>query len=234
MISAPTNFEHVSHVGYSAQSGFSVENIPLEWKLIFQKAGITDEQLQDKRQRKVVKQFMRDNANLVSGGTSAVPTSTNRRAPPPPPPSSSSRSSRAPPPPPPSRVSVSARPIPASPDHYQPPIKQATAPVTQSTAPVTQYTSERSAPPIPIRGAPPVPVIPTRFAPSVPNIPQRSTPTVSSSGAPPPPPPPGISPVYISYFSSTRTSASASTSTFDTPYLCCSFRYLIYVCLLLD
>ena len=106
MISAPKNFEHVSHVGYSAQSGFSVENIPLEWKLIFQKAGITDEQLQDKKQRKVVKQFMRDNANLVSGTTQQAVASQSsppqqRRAPPPPPPSR-----RAPPPAPPSRCKL--------------------------------------------------------------------------------------------------------------------------------
>ena len=29
MISTPSNFEHVSHVGFSAQSGFSVDNIPM-------------------------------------------------------------------------------------------------------------------------------------------------------------------------------------------------------------
>ncbi|KAJ3110237.1 hypothetical protein HDU96_006783 [Phlyctochytrium bullatum] len=42
MISAPTEFKHVSHVGYNPKTGFSAENIPLEWKAIFQKAGITE------------------------------------------------------------------------------------------------------------------------------------------------------------------------------------------------
>jgi hypothetical protein len=93
MIGAPTDFQHVSHVGYSAQSGFSVQNIPMEWKIIFQKAGITDEQLQDKKQKKVVKQFMKDNAHLLGGVSSpalaqpAPGSSQPKRAPPPPPPS---------------------------------------------------------------------------------------------------------------------------------------------------
>ena len=90
MIGAPTDFQHVSHVGYSAQSGFSVQNIPMEWKIIFQKAGITDEQLQDKKQKKVVKQFMKDNAHLLGGVSSpalASESSQPKRAPPPPPPS---------------------------------------------------------------------------------------------------------------------------------------------------
>jgi hypothetical protein len=43
-----------------------VQNIPPEWKIIFQKAGITDEQLQDKKQMKVVKKFMKQNAALVN------------------------------------------------------------------------------------------------------------------------------------------------------------------------
>lgn len=38
----------------------------MEWKIIFQKAGITDEQLQDKKQLKVVKRFMKENAGLVA------------------------------------------------------------------------------------------------------------------------------------------------------------------------
>lgn len=60
-----------------------------EWKLIFQKAGITDEQLQDKKQRKVVKQFMKDNAGLVGGPPAVQPQQgqtspgMSRRAPPP-------------------------------------------------------------------------------------------------------------------------------------------------------
>ena len=42
MISAPENFQHLSHVGFDPKTGFSASNIPLEWKVIFQKAGITE------------------------------------------------------------------------------------------------------------------------------------------------------------------------------------------------
>lgn len=84
MISAPSDFQHVSHVGYNATSGFSVQNIPLEWKLIFQKAGITDEQLQDKRQLKVVKKFMKQNAGLVAAAAENSEPAPVKRTPPPP------------------------------------------------------------------------------------------------------------------------------------------------------
>lgn len=43
--------------------------ITLEWKIIFQKAGITDEQLQDKKQQKVIKKFMKENAGLVASAS---------------------------------------------------------------------------------------------------------------------------------------------------------------------
>jgi Wiskott-Aldrich syndrome protein len=42
MISAPENFQHLSHVGFDPKTGFSASNIPMEWKVIFQKAGITE------------------------------------------------------------------------------------------------------------------------------------------------------------------------------------------------
>ena len=42
MISSPENFQHLSHVGFDPKTGFSASNIPMEWKVIFQKAGITE------------------------------------------------------------------------------------------------------------------------------------------------------------------------------------------------
>ncbi|KAJ3268194.1 hypothetical protein HDV01_003340 [Terramyces sp. JEL0728] len=74
MISGPSDFQHVSHVGYSKADGFSVQNIPMEWKIIFQKAGITDEQLQDKKQQKVIKKFMKENAGLLASSSIEAPT----------------------------------------------------------------------------------------------------------------------------------------------------------------
>ncbi|KAJ3080429.1 hypothetical protein HK102_003066, partial [Quaeritorhiza haematococci] len=42
MIGDPTGFTHVSHVGFNPKTGFSAQNIPVEWKAIFAKAGITE------------------------------------------------------------------------------------------------------------------------------------------------------------------------------------------------
>ncbi|KAJ3049880.1 hypothetical protein HK097_009135, partial [Rhizophlyctis rosea] len=110
MISAPdaSTFQHVSHVGYNAKSGFSAQNIPMEWKVIFAKAGITEDQLQnDKATQRVVKRFMRDHAGArppstaSDTGASLPPSRPSVAAPPPPPVAGGVR--RAPPPPPPSR-----------------------------------------------------------------------------------------------------------------------------------
>ncbi|KAJ3316363.1 hypothetical protein HDV06_003802, partial [Boothiomyces sp. JEL0866] len=169
MISAPSDFQHVSHVGYSATSGFSVQNIPLEWKLIFQKAGITDEQLQDKRQLKVVKKFMKQNAGLVAAAAENHEPVAVKRTPPPPPPSR-----RQPPPPPPSRnsaVKIEKYERAPSPVRYQPPV--ATRPTVSPSRPTYPATPAR--PSIPDR----VPSIPER-APAIPDrapaIPDRTPP----------------------------------------------------------
>ncbi|KAL2919625.1 hypothetical protein HK105_200538 [Polyrhizophydium stewartii] len=96
MISAPTNFEHVSHVGFNPKTGFSVslfdenataaervlilprrgiqaQNIPMEWKVIFQKAGITDDILKDKKAAKTVAKFMKEHAGDIAKASAAPP-----------------------------------------------------------------------------------------------------------------------------------------------------------------
>lgn len=92
MISAPSDFKHLSHVGYDPKKGFSAANIPLEWKAIFQKAGITEDQLQDKRTAKIVAKFMKQHADAAAQPAGPAAPSSNqapvsKRAPPPPPPS---------------------------------------------------------------------------------------------------------------------------------------------------
>ncbi|KAJ3072360.1 hypothetical protein HDU98_003773, partial [Podochytrium sp. JEL0797] len=72
MISAPSNFEHVSHVGFNPNSGFTAQNIPMEWKAIFAKAGITEEQLADKKTAKFVQKFMKENSG-ATGMPSTAP-----------------------------------------------------------------------------------------------------------------------------------------------------------------
>lgn len=113
MISAPENFQHLSHVGFDPKTGFSASNIPMEWKVIFQKAGITEvlclrlilkDQLSDKRTAKVVAKFMKQH------------DLTAKKPPPPLPPTrgdspkneikSPGVSKRGPPPPPPPRYFV--------------------------------------------------------------------------------------------------------------------------------
>lgn len=96
MISQPSDFQHVSHVGFNAKTGFSAENIPPEWKIIFAKAGITESQLSDKKTAKFIHKFMTENAGMVPGtsGPKAAPNTAAKRQPPPPP---ASRGSRAPP-----------------------------------------------------------------------------------------------------------------------------------------
>lgn len=46
-VSGPTGYSHVSHIGWTAGQGFELRNIPPEWRGIFQKAGVKDEELQN-------------------------------------------------------------------------------------------------------------------------------------------------------------------------------------------
>ncbi|KAJ8331583.1 hypothetical protein QVD99_001852 [Batrachochytrium dendrobatidis] len=190
MISAPTNFEHVSHVGYNPKTGFSAQNIPMEWKIIFQKAGITEEQLQDKKTAKAVAKFMKQHAGEVGKPAAAppaipgttpnaiLPASSVSRAPPPPPPSRGTL--RAPPPPPPGRAVVAQQQAPPPPPPLQVYEKKQTA------APLSLPT--RAPPSLPSRSPP---VIPPRDDIVSPHVPTSYSPG-SQSGPPPPPPPPPV------------------------------------------
>ncbi len=40
VISGPTNVIHEVHLGWDARDGFKVRNIPLEWRKLFQAAGL--------------------------------------------------------------------------------------------------------------------------------------------------------------------------------------------------
>jgi hypothetical protein len=45
--SAPTNFKHESHVGWTADGGFDISNIPGDWKELFKSIGLTKHDLQE-------------------------------------------------------------------------------------------------------------------------------------------------------------------------------------------
>lgn len=182
MIGTPQNFEHVSHVGYNPKTGFRVDNIPEEWKSIFLKAGITEDQLQNdpKTVRHAVK-FMKKQG---------VP----RRAAPPPPPSnnnlnvvpsiprsssaSSISSKKGPPPPVPKRVPTND----FKPNAPPPP------PARGSTSNV--QTPVRNSPALPVPPRPPQTPTTPKLAPRTPTVIPPPASSVSSAGAPPPPPPP--------------------------------------------
>jgi len=46
-VGKPTDFKQVSHIGWSNDGGFDIQNIPGEWKQIFQKAGIKRKDLEN-------------------------------------------------------------------------------------------------------------------------------------------------------------------------------------------
>ncbi|KND04834.1 uncharacterized protein SPPG_00537 [Spizellomyces punctatus DAOM BR117] len=204
-ISAPSNFQHITHVGYNPKSGFTAHNIPKEWQAIFAKAGITEEQLQDKKTAKFVKNFMKQYtaeggvgakpslpARDTSPAISAPPAIPNaggatggRRAPPPPPPTR-----RNPPPPPPSRA---AAPPPEPPRRATPAVPTPAPPpparhVPAPPPPVASYQEVSPSsggppppPPPPAFGAPPPPPPPRSDGPSAPAAPPR-TPAAPSGG----------------------------------------------------
>ena len=45
--SKPTNFRHKSHIGWDPEKGFDLDNIPADWKKLFQQAGIKKSELRD-------------------------------------------------------------------------------------------------------------------------------------------------------------------------------------------
>lgn len=100
--SGPTNFQHISHIGWSKENGFDVENIPPEWKELFKEVGITKGHLRDKEFAETVYNIIQENADLAPPPPPPQPNVNNSSpAPPPPPPLQPSGSGTAPPPPPP-------------------------------------------------------------------------------------------------------------------------------------
>ncbi|KAJ8920643.1 hypothetical protein NQ315_004782 [Exocentrus adspersus] len=167
-ISTPMDFKHISHVGWNSTSGFDVETEDEELKAFFKKAGVSEQQLQDKSTR----EFLYDFVNTHGGRDAVIKGITVTDTPPPavPPrgPIRGSHLRNAPP----SSSSPKKRPKPpAEITHHK---KPAPTP-TPSSIP-------GSAPPAPPPPPPPPPLPPL-------NEPSELT-TVSS--APPPPPPPVV------------------------------------------
>jgi len=106
VISGAKNFKHVSHLGFSGKAGFG--DIPPEWKSIFEKAGVTEEELKDKKTAKFIMK------TIATAGDVPLPPPPRSGAPAPPVSSNTGSSSSAPPPPPPPGPMKSAPPPPST------------------------------------------------------------------------------------------------------------------------
>lgn len=89
-VSEPSNFRHLSHIGFNAQTGvFDIKNIPPEWKRMFVQAGLKDSDLQNKNTVQtvigVVESVRKNGTSGKKGPPPPVPP--KRKGPPPPPPS---------------------------------------------------------------------------------------------------------------------------------------------------
>lgn len=175
-IGMPTNFQHISHVGWDPNHGFDLENVDPNLKKFFQRAGVDEAALLDHDTREFIYDFIDKH-----GGVEAALREVNNQpdsmlgafsiSAPPPPPRSAQPTSR---PPPPSRVQATAPPPPppsSSQRHSQPIHKAPPPPAPPSQRPLSN-------------AYPPPPQLPNSAPPPPPPLP------VTRGGAPPPPPPP--------------------------------------------
>ena len=171
MISGPTGFQHVSHVGYAKGKGLDVNNVPPEWLETFKKAGLTNEQLQDPKTAKFVMKFMQEHS-----GEAPV--------------------AKRPPPPPPSRRRVPEVPPAEQPSLIQPEINKK-PPIKIQPPPPAEKTSKEQPPSLPPTAAPelPPPNLPRRISKDQPDLPPPNLPRRISKDQPNLPPP--VAPVVV-------------------------------------
>jgi Wiskott-Aldrich syndrome protein len=105
-LSDPRGFKHVSHAGWNADQGiFEINNIPAEWKQLFQTVGIKENELTDKRMAPVIYNELMGGAAPPPppgpGASSGAPKMGTAPPPPPPTPGGGGMGAAAPPPPPP-------------------------------------------------------------------------------------------------------------------------------------
>lgn len=113
-ISTPSEFRHVSHVGWDPDKGFDINCDDPQLNEFFQKAGVSEKQLQDKDTLEFIYDFIDKNGGLEAVQEDVKQTSARKPAPTPPspvagppvPPRGAMRAphSRTAPPPPPSGI----------------------------------------------------------------------------------------------------------------------------------
>ncbi|XP_067685165.1 actin nucleation-promoting factor WASL-like isoform X1 [Haliotis asinina] len=180
-ISTPTDFRHVSHVGWDPDKGFDMNNLEPDMKMLFQSVGIKPEDQVDKETLNFIYDFVEKN-----GGIEAVRKEMAGRPAPPPPPASVA-------PPPPARPGTGAPPPPPSRNAGPPPPPPPTG--RHGAPPPPQRLPPRGPPPPPGRQGPPTraPAMSPPRPPPVPS-PASSRPPMGSAPPPPPPPPTGAPP----------------------------------------
>ncbi|KAF9163689.1 hypothetical protein DFQ26_002250 [Actinomortierella ambigua] len=188
-IGLPSNFRHLSHIGWDPNKGFNVQNIDPEWKNLFEqleKMGVSQDDINNNAE--FVSQFVQ-----ARGGPAAA---VKKPAPAPAAPA---------PPPAPSRNVTQHRPSASAPSSAPP---TPSRPVS-SKAPPPPPASRRVPPPPPrsriSRAVPGPPALPSREpAPAAPE-PSRPPPTPMRNSEPTPPPPPPRPATVGAYPSSSST-----------------------------
>jgi len=190
-IGMPTNFQHISHVGWDPNHGFDLENVDPNLKKFFHKAGVDEKALQDKDTRDFIYDFI-DKHGGVEAALREVNSNGNSMeltaAPPPPPRSLTNPGQPSSRPPPPSRVQAAAPPPPppaSAPSNRSAPSHRAPPP----PAPASQIKDSPAAPP------PPPPPPPSAPAPAPTSLLSQMSAVVSG----PPPPPPSLPPIDTSH-----------------------------------
>lgn len=172
-ISLPTNFQHISHVGWDPNKGFDLENVDPKLKQFFSKAGVSERELQDKDTRDFIYDFIDKHGGIEAALLEVEKKNANNPAPAPPP-----------------RQSSIARPPPPSKIQATPPNKAPPPPRLNQAPPVPPSKGAAPAPPIPVPPPPPPPPPPMAPAPppAPPIMPKAPPPPCAAPAAPPPPP----------------------------------------------
>ncbi|CAG9823446.1 unnamed protein product [Phaedon cochleariae] len=169
-IGIPSNFVHVSHIGWSSSSGFDINTENEQLRAFFEKAGVSEQQLQDKSTREYIYDFI--NRNNVREAFVQDSTATDNQPP-----------NVAPPPAVPPRGPLVTRP-----PHFRnappPPIPNKNGHATTPRKPRMEVAPPRKPAP-----APSVPTLGVAPAGPPPPPPPPPLPVGGEDVAPPPPPP---------------------------------------------
>lgn len=206
MISSPSGFQHVAHMGFSSEHGFSSNNVDPTWAALLDQLtnmGVSQKDIQ--KNEKFIKDFVGQRGGPASGAASASkppappapkakkipppapsrgPTSARKQPPPPPAPRQRPGSVQAAPPPPPARPSAGASASRPPPPPARPGMASSSGPSIPPPPPPLPPSRGGAAVP------PPPPPPPGRGGAGVPPPPPPPAPPSGASSAPPPPPPP--------------------------------------------